>query len=56
VVDLLEELLGEPASRQHTFDWLVGDPGAGGRRRRLPVDAYWPRLGLVVEYRETAAR
>lgn len=27
VVDLLEELLGEPASRQHTFDWLVGDPG-----------------------------
>ena len=52
VVDLLEELIGEPVSRQHTFDWLVGDPDAGGRRRRLPVDAYWPRLGLVVEYRE----
>lgn len=52
VIQLCEEVLGEPASRQHRFDWLLGDPGASGRRVRLPVDAYWQSLQLVVEYRE----
>jgi hypothetical protein len=53
VLDLLDELVGVPALRQDRFDWLVGDPGRDGRRAvRLPVDAYWPHLGLVVEYRE----
>ncbi|WLQ53650.1 hypothetical protein P8A21_39535 (plasmid) [Streptomyces poriferorum] len=37
---------------QHTFDWLLGDPGASGRRAKLPVDAFWPGRRIVVEYRE----
>jgi hypothetical protein len=52
VIDLLDDLLDAPASRQHRFDWLRGDPSPAGRCVRLPVDAYWPDLGLVVEYRE----
>lgn len=52
VIDLCDEMFGVSASRQHRFDWLVGDPGADGRPRALPVDAYYEELGLVVEYRE----
>lgn len=52
VIGLCDRVLGEEGSRQHTFDWLLGDEGKDGRRRRLPVDAYWPSHGLVVEYRE----
>ncbi|WP_326733956.1 hypothetical protein [Streptomyces sp. NBC_01022] len=52
VVGLCNQMLGESALTQHRFDWLLGDPGAGGRRVRLPVDAYWPGHQLVVEYRE----
>jgi len=52
VVDLCDEILRERASRQHRFDWLVGDPGRDGRSRALPVDAYYPGRRLVVEYRE----
>lgn len=52
VIDLCDRVLGEEALRQHRFDWLLGDPGASGRRVRLPVDAYWPGRLLVVEYRE----
>ncbi|MGX1546846.1 hypothetical protein [Streptomyces adustus] len=52
VVGLCNELLRETASPQHTFDWLLGDPGQSGRRAKLPVDAFWPGHQLVVEYRE----
>lgn len=52
VVGLCNHVLGEEALTQHRFDWLLGDPGARGRRVRLPVDAYWPGHRLVVEYRE----
>lgn len=52
VVDLCNRILGENASTQHGFDWLLGDPGKSGRRAKLPVDAYWPGHQLVVEYRE----
>lgn len=52
VIDLCEQVLGAEALRQHRFSWLLGDPGTNGARRRLPVDVYWPTLGLVVEYRE----
>ena len=52
VVDLCEQVLGSAASRQHKFEWLVGDPGKSGNRRRLPVDAFWSEHQLVVEYRE----
>jgi hypothetical protein len=47
VIELCDELLGEAAHRQHRFPWLRGDTG-----RTLPVDAYYPDAGLVVEYRE----
>lgn len=49
VIDLCDEILGTKASRQHTFDFLRGDGIPG---RRLPVDAFYPELNLVVEYRE----
>lgn len=52
VVDLCNRILHESALTQHKFDWLLGDPGANGRRAKLPVDAYWPGHELVVEYRE----
>jgi hypothetical protein len=52
VLDLCDEVLGERASRQHRFEWLLGDPGRNGRRVRLPVDGFWAGHGLVVEYRE----
>jgi hypothetical protein len=52
VVDLCDELFGLRASRQHRFEWLVGDPARDGRARQLPVDAYYEELDLVVEYRE----
>ncbi len=52
VIDLCDEVLGMPASRQHRFTWLLGDPATSGRRAELPVDAYYPALALVVEYRE----
>ncbi|HWZ87503.1 MAG TPA: hypothetical protein VNW92_01600, partial [Polyangiaceae bacterium] len=52
VLDLCDAILGEPASRQHRFDWLVGDPGRNGRGCTLPVDAYYAAHRLVVEYRE----
>ncbi|CAG7574227.1 hypothetical protein FB554_2398 [Barrientosiimonas humi] len=52
VLDLCDVVLKERALRQYRFDWLLGDPNANGRAARLPVDAYWPRANLVVEYRE----
>ncbi len=47
VIDLCDEALGIKASRQHKFKFLVGDAG-----RRLPVDAYYEDLKLVIEYYE----
>lgn len=52
VIDLCDEVLNIKAQRQHLFDFLLGDEGKDGRRRKLPVDAYYPDLKLVVEYRE----
>lgn len=52
MLGLCDEALGEPGSRQHRFDWLMGDPGKNGRCRKLPVDGYWPGAATVVEYRE----
>lgn len=53
VLALCDEALGLASERQRTFDWLLGDESAKtGRRRPLPVDAYWPKLGLVVEFHE----
>ena len=52
VIDLCDEVLGTAALRQHRFDFLRGDAGPGKQGTRLPVDAYYPELQLVVEYCE----
>ncbi len=52
VLDLVSDVLAAPYSWQHTFPDLVGDPGVRGDRRPLPVDAFFPSLNLIVEYRE----
>ena len=53
ILDLVAEVLSEPDYRwQHRFPTLLGDPGKDGRQRRLPVDGYFPRHRLIVEYWE----
>jgi hypothetical protein len=52
VIDLCDEILGEHGLRQHPFDWLRADRDRRGNRGRLPVDAYYPKHELVIEYRE----
>ena len=53
VLDLAAEVLAEPDYRwQHRFPTLLGDPGQDGRPRPLPVDGYFPRHQLVIEYWE----
>jgi hypothetical protein len=53
VTDLCDAVLGVSASREHRFDWLLGDVSpTSGRRVKLPVDAYWEPFGLVMEFQE----
>jgi hypothetical protein len=53
VLDLCDEILGSRGHRQFTFDWLRGDPSPKRPLgTKLPVDAYWAALGLVVEFQE----
>ena len=53
VLDLVAEVLAEPDYRwQHRFPTLLGDPGTDGKQRTLPVDGYFPRHNLIVEYWE----
>lgn len=47
ILDLCDSILGTRSLRQFSFPFLVGDAGT-----KLLVDAYYPRLKLVVEYRE----
>ena len=47
ILDLCDEVLKQRGLRQHRFDFLRGDTGV-----KLPVDAYYPALNLVVEYME----
>ena len=47
VIDLCDEVLGLKAKRQHRFDFLRGDSGC-----KLPVDAFYEDLNLVIEYYE----
>jgi hypothetical protein len=47
VIDLCDEVLKQKALRQYRFDFLKGDAGT-----KLPVDAWYPDLKLVVEFRE----
>jgi len=52
VLDLCDKILGFKSSRQHKFDFLRGDINAKRKAARLPVDAYYKELSLVIEYRE----
>jgi hypothetical protein len=52
IIDLCDSILNSFASRQHRFDFLRGDPGKRRQGIRLPVDAYYADLKLVIEYRE----
>lgn len=47
VLDLCDEILGAKGIRQHRFDFIKGDSGT-----KLPVDAYYPSLNLVIEFKE----
>jgi diadenosine tetraphosphate (Ap4A) HIT family hydrolase len=53
ILDLAAQVLAEPDYRwQHRFPTLLGDPGQDGRQRPLPVDGYFPRHRLIIEYWE----
>lgn len=53
IIDICDRVLGTPALREYRFNFLRGDPGRNGRAAaRLPVDAYYPTLNLVIEYCE----
>jgi hypothetical protein len=47
VLGISDDLLKIKSSRQHQFEFLLGDAGT-----RLPVDAYYEILNLVIEFRE----
>lgn len=53
ILNLCDELLNEKASRQYTFPFLLGDFHKDKiSRTKLPLDAYFHNLNLVIEYRE----
>src|ERR1035437_3876932 len=52
VLDLCDKVLGLTSSRQHKFDFLLGDPNSSGVAVKLPVDSFYEELNLVIEYRE----
>ena len=52
IIDLCDRILGEISLKQHRFDFLTGDPNERGYSAKLPVDAFYHSLKLVVEYRE----
>ncbi|MFA6186848.1 MAG: hypothetical protein WC770_06535 [Phycisphaerae bacterium] len=56
VIDLCDQILGQKGSRQHKFPFLLGDAGKNGKKRKLPVDAYYRDLNLVIEYTEEQHR
>ena len=47
ILEICDCILGRRSQRQYTFDFLIGNTG-----RKLPVEAYYPQLELVIEYRE----
>lgn len=53
VINLCDEILDRKASRQHTFKFLLGDLHKDKvTRTKLPLDAYYKDLNLVIEYME----
>lgn len=54
VIDLCDSVLEQTAERQKRFDFLLGDLHKDKKSRtRLPVDAYYENLNLVIEFQET---
>ena len=52
IINLCNDLLKDTASRQHRFPFLLGDFHRDKKSRtKLPVDAYYQNLNLVLEYR-----
>lgn len=52
IINLCDELLNDTAARQHRFPFLLGDFHKDKKSRtKLPVDGYYEKLNLVVEYR-----
>ena len=53
VIGLCNQLLHEEAEQQYRgFDFLLRDPGKTGKCSKLPVDAYYKNINLVIEYHE----
>jgi hypothetical protein len=55
VLELVDEIVGEPGWRDHRFRWLTEDQPEEGWRSPGPllaVDAYYPSRQLVVQYRD----
>lgn len=54
ILNLCDEILGLIGSRQHQFEFLLGDLHKDGiTRTKLPCDIYYPELKLVIEYNES---
>ncbi len=52
IIDLCDQVLSSSAKRGHRFDFLRGDRGKRKIGAKLPVDAYYEVLNLVIEYHE----
>jgi hypothetical protein len=53
VIDLCDTVLKQKSERQKRFPFLLGDVHKDGKSKtQLPVDAYYPVLNLVIEYKE----
>lgn len=52
VLDLCDQILEISSSRQHRFNFLLGDLNKKGIAAKLPVDAYYLEKNLVIEYHE----
>ena len=52
IIDLCDELLGINSIREHRFNFLIADSRKGRKPVKLPVDAYYQQLNLVIEYHE----
>jgi very-short-patch-repair endonuclease len=57
VIDLLDEIVGEPCQRERRFPWALGDVSEKTNRRvELPFDAVWESRRLIVEVDEDQHR
>lgn len=54
IIELCDEVLKMKASREHTFDFLRGDPSPTfPQGKKLPVDAFYISINLVIEFEES---